>query len=206
MKIESTPLGCRRPLRPRSPRPRVLDTLCVCTCAPAGMSCDATPIGLPYFTTASPAANRRGAPSCARAESASRTDDGRGAGQHLASGLERLERGRHVVALADHDGQPSLVDPARQHTRRPPRSAGRSRSLPRRTPGTPPRRRAPRRGRSAASGVRDQELLPARPFEELGVHVGAEHARRDGVDRIPCGAHSTARPRVSPATPDLLAP
>src|SRR5205085_5435225 len=39
----------------RSPRPRALATLCVCTCAPAAMFADAVPIGLPYLTTVSPA-------------------------------------------------------------------------------------------------------------------------------------------------------
>ena len=40
----------------RSPRPRLLATLCVWTCAPAAMSAVARPIGLPYLITGSPAA------------------------------------------------------------------------------------------------------------------------------------------------------
>src|SRR5262249_34688146 len=40
----------------RSPRPRSLATLCAWTCSPAAMSAVARPMGLPYFTTALPAA------------------------------------------------------------------------------------------------------------------------------------------------------
>src|SRR5436309_3745256 len=39
---------------PRSPRPRVLATLCTCTCAPAATSIVAVPIALPYLTIGSP--------------------------------------------------------------------------------------------------------------------------------------------------------
>src|SRR5471030_2011464 len=45
--------------RGRSPRPRVLATLWVWTCAPGGIAAVATPIGLPYLTTFSPAGIRR---------------------------------------------------------------------------------------------------------------------------------------------------
>ena len=46
-----------RPLdRARSPRPRLLATLCVWTCAPAAIGAVASPIGLPYLRIGSPAA------------------------------------------------------------------------------------------------------------------------------------------------------
>src|SRR3954471_19986261 len=55
------------PSRPlRSPRPRALETLCVCTCAPAGISVIAIPIGLPYFITDDPAGMARSATLCPR--------------------------------------------------------------------------------------------------------------------------------------------
>jgi len=39
----------------RSPRPRALATLCVCTWVPGAISDEALPIGLPYLMTRSPA-------------------------------------------------------------------------------------------------------------------------------------------------------
>src|SRR5439155_12123817 len=40
----------------KSPRPRALATLCVCTWVPAAIGDEAVPIGLPYLTTTAPAA------------------------------------------------------------------------------------------------------------------------------------------------------
>src|SRR5439155_6198587 len=51
---------------PKSPRPRVLATLCVCTWSPGAMSRDAVPMGLPYLMTASWARIARSAILCPR--------------------------------------------------------------------------------------------------------------------------------------------
>src|SRR5262249_21917567 len=50
----------------RSPRPRSLDTLCVCTCAPDAMSAVAIPIELPYLTMEPPVATAFSASLCPR--------------------------------------------------------------------------------------------------------------------------------------------
>ena len=98
-----------------------------CACGrgrPAGMSAVATPMGLPYFTTARPRQSARIATLWPRGIG-SRTTTARRPPSTVAPGVERLERGRDVVALADHDG-PAFTGSLRSPgTRRRRRSAGR---------------------------------------------------------------------------------
>ena len=100
--------ACGRP--PRSPRPRVLARLCVCTWAPAAMSHDAVPMGLPYFTTASPAAMGRERDLVSAWNRLHDRDDGLAGSNRLAR-VERLEGGGHVIARADDECQAHWLTP-----------------------------------------------------------------------------------------------
>ena len=117
--------------------------------------------------------------------------------------LERLERRRHVVAIADHQNGLHWLTPL---ARKPPSTA---RMWPVTNVEASEARNtaAPTSSSSFAEPVHRrprQQLLPARRIEQRAVEIGAEDAGCDGVHRDVVRRPFNASARVNPATADLL--
>ena len=140
----------------------------------------AVPIGLPYLITGSPTRDSPQRDLVSGRRSARVTVTASPPSVDGLPRLERLERGRDVVALADDEHGLHWLTPL---ARKPPSTASTwpvtndAASEARNTAAPTSSSILPKR----FIGVRMQELLPARRVEQRRVEVGAEHARRDRI-------------------------